>query len=120
MIGPFKPRSSCSAVTIALEGGNKEIINLVLSAGGLELDVDHLKSLNVFDKAVTACKEFVWGNMGDEGIYDEEIVTSFEITKILVEDAFDKGRTNGHKSAPPLKKEAPPAPASAPPSEESY
>jgi len=120
-----KPYSS--AVTIAFEGGNKEIINLVLSAGGLELDIDYLKSLNVFDKAVTACKEFVLGKMGDEGIYDEEMITSFalehdmvEITKVLVEDAFDKGRTNGHKSAPPLKKEAPPAPASAPPSEESY
>jgi len=120
-----KPNSS--AVTIAFEGGNKEIINLVLSAGGLELDIDYMKSLNVFDKAVTACKEFVSGKMGDEGIYDEETITSFalehdmvEITKVLVEDAFDKGRTNGHKSAPPLKKEAPPAPASAPPSEESY
>jgi len=117
-----KPNSS--AVTIAFEGGNKEIINLVLSAGGLELDIDYIKSLNVFDKAVTACKEFVSGKMGDEGIYDEETITSFalehdmvEITKVLVEDAFDKGRTNGHKSAPPLKKAAPPAPASAPPSE---
>ena len=124
-IGPIEPNSS--ALTIALKGGNKEIINLVLSAGGLALDVDHLKSQNVFDKAVTACKEFVLGKMDDEGIDDEEKITSFalendmvEIAKVLVEDAFDKGRTNGHKSAPPLKKEAPPAPASAPPSEESY
>jgi len=119
-------KEATKSMTIALRNGNKEIINLVLSAGGLALDVDHLKSQNVFDKAVTACQEFVIGKMGDNGIDDEEMITSFalehdmvEIAKVLVEDAFNKGRTNAHKSAPPLKKQAPPAPASAPPSEES-
>ena len=55
------------------------MINLVLSAGGLELDIDHLKSQNVFDKAVTACQEFVLEKMGDEGIDDKEMITLFAL-----------------------------------------
>jgi len=122
----LRKNDNSSAVTIALEGGNEEIINLVLSAGGLELDIDQLKSQNVFDEAVTACKEFVLGKMGDNRIDDEEMITSFalehnmvEIAKVLVEDALIKGQTFGRKSATPLKRKAPPTPASAPPSEES-
>ena len=83
----MRMNDNSSAVTIALEGGNKEIINLVLSAGGLALDVDHMKSKNVFDKAVTACKEFVLGKMGDDGIDDEEMITSFALENDMVEIA---------------------------------
>ena len=80
--GPHK-----SALTIALKNGNKEIINLVLSARGLKLDEDHLMSQDVFDKAVTACKEFVFGELGDEGIDDEEMITSFALEHDMVEIA---------------------------------
>jgi len=90
---PHHPPNS-SALTMALENGYKEMINLVLSAGGLELDIDHLKSWDVFYKAVTACQEFVFGKMGDDGIEDEEMIISFalehdmvEIAKVLVEGA---------------------------------
>ena len=55
-----------SALTIALENGNKEIINLVLSAKGLTLDIDHLKSKNVFEKAVAALQAFVPEKMDEE------------------------------------------------------
>ena len=76
-----------SALTMALGDGNKEIINLVLSAEGLELDVDHQKSKNVFDKAVTACQEFVLEKMCDDGIDDKEIITLFALENDMDEFA---------------------------------
>ena len=75
--GPHK-----SALTIALKNGNKEIINLVLSARGLKLDEDHLMSQDVFDKAVTACHEFVLEKMGD----DKKMITSFALEHDLKEE----------------------------------
>ena len=72
---------------MALRNGKKDIINLVLSAGGLELDIDHLKSWDVFYKAVTACQEFVFGKMGDDGIEDEEMIISFALEHDMVEIA---------------------------------
>ena len=81
----IEPNSS--ALTIALVNGKKEIINLVLSVGGLELDIDHLKSQNVFDKAVTACQVFVLEKMGDDGINDKEMITLFALENDMDEFA---------------------------------
>jgi len=89
-----KPNSS--ALTIALQKGNQELINLVLSAEGLQLDVDYLKSKNVFAEAVTACQEFVVEKMGGDGINDKEMIILFALdhdmdkfAKILVKDLID-------------------------------
>ena len=81
----FHPNGS--ALTMAFEKGNEEIINLVLSAEGLELDVDNLKKQNVFEKAVTACQEFVLEKMGDDGIKDKEMITLFALESDMDEFA---------------------------------
>ena len=51
---------------MALEKRNKEIVDMLLSVEGLELDIDHLKSKNMFSKAVTACQKFVSEKMGND------------------------------------------------------
>ena len=72
---------------MAFEKGNEEIINLVLSAEGLQLDVDHLKSQKVFAKAVTACQKYVFKKMGDDGIFDKEMITLFALENDMDEFA---------------------------------
>jgi len=91
---PIYPNSS--ALTLALEDGNKEMINLVLTANGLQLDIDHLKSKDVFSDAVTACQDFVFEKMGEDRVNDKEMVTLFALehdidafAKILVQDLID-------------------------------
>merc|ERR1719342_1872460 len=59
----FKPNSS--AVTIALEEGNKEIIDLLLSAFGLQLNVDYLvnKLEDMYREECPVCLEVFTSSM---------------------------------------------------------
>ena len=70
-----------SALIWALNGERKEIINLILSVPDLEIDIDHLKSKDVFEKAVEACKEYVSVMMDDttDDAFDEQNILSYAL-----------------------------------------
>ena len=99
---PYYPNSS--ALTLALEDGNKEMINLVLTANGLQLYIDHLKSKDVFSEAVTACQDF---EMGEDRVNDKEMVTRRmeEREREECECPVREGFTLGSGPPPPLEVE---------------
>ena len=55
-----------TAFSVALEKGNEEVVMSILSnVSKLDVDVEHLKSQNVYQKAVDACEKYVNETVND-------------------------------------------------------
>ena len=83
-----KNRENETAFSLALKNDNKEVVKLILNnVSNLDLDIEHLKSQNVFATAVEICQQFIAQKVAD--LTDGESVLIM-VSKLIKANVIDE------------------------------